>query len=260
MVYFGLIPVPESPVVVGDCAAVQGTRGSVMCPVPAGTVTLCDHQMDKNCSVVDVKPFLLDRLEVSVEEFAACVEAGKCLAEGFRRVTDSEFCNYQAMGRSNHPMNCVHYRTARNYCSFAGKRLPTRAEWIRAASGDDERTYPWGSEKPDCERANYHDIKGRGCGLNMTRPVDSMALGRSAFGPLNMAGNVQEWTATLSWACDSENKSKEEIQADDEAMRHSEGGSFADDERLLRNTYVTIDEQGAMHIGLGIRCARSESE
>jgi formylglycine-generating enzyme required for sulfatase activity len=128
---------------------------------------------------VTLSAFAIDRTEVSQGAYLACVHAGRCSPAG---------CGGGTATR-DHPVACVDWFQARTYCAWDHQRLPTEAEWERAARGGaDTRVFPWGDEEPTCARANFFDC-GRG-----TWPVGS-ACGASPEGALDMAGNVSEWTA-----------------------------------------------------------------
>jgi formylglycine-generating enzyme required for sulfatase activity len=91
-------------------------------------------------------------------------------------------------GRENHPMNEVTWFGARAFCEWRQARLPSEAEWEKAARGTDGRTYPWGETEPTCEMANFAS-----CYYDSI-PVDSYPDWVSPYGAFNMAGNVHEWT------------------------------------------------------------------
>jgi formylglycine-generating enzyme required for sulfatase activity len=145
--------------------------------------------------------YYIDKHEVTVAQYRRCVKAGACT-----RPPKGKWCNYNHPDREDHPVNQVTWYQARAYCAWAGKRLPTEAEWENAARGTGARRYPWGSAPPSCKRVimaynpkRYRPPEpapkvGPGCGRGTTWPVGSRApAGDSPYGLQDMAGNVKEW-------------------------------------------------------------------
>ena len=170
---------------------------------------------------VTLAGYCIDKLEVTVKQYAACAAAKVCPA-ALRTVhppvysdlseRSSLICNSDE--RPDHPINCVDWTQAVAYCKWAGKRLPTEAVWEYAARGPDARIYPWGNDPPSVRHLNACDtecvtmwarIWGLGGskekmfdvsdGWEATAPVGSFPAGASPFGVLDMAGNLAEWTA-----------------------------------------------------------------
>jgi formylglycine-generating enzyme required for sulfatase activity len=162
-----------------------------MVAIPGGTFTMGaadGDEKDKPATRVTLSPYYIDRLEVSAAQYRACVESGKCLP--IEQVWSGTPCNWSVEAKGAHAVNCVNWYQAGQYCEAHGRRLPTEAEWEFAARGTDGRKYPWGDTEPTHALANYGKDYNSGEG---TEPVDSHPEGASAFGLLNMAGNVAEW-------------------------------------------------------------------
>ena len=177
----------------GTCSTVTSTCISVeddMVFVPAGdfvrgcTDETCDPD-ESPSSVVFVSDFEIDRTEVTVAAYMACVADGICIAPGMGYCT-------AAQGIEDLPVNCVTHTKAAAYCAAMGKRLPTEAEWEKAARGTDGRLYPWGDDPPSCELARFGDPD---CSFGLPAPVGSYPDGASPYGALDMAGNLDELVA-----------------------------------------------------------------
>jgi len=103
--------------------------------------------------------------------------------------------NYQRPLFGDYPVISVNWTMARNYCQWRGAKLPTEAQWEKAARGTDERTYPWGEGLYDCSKTNYANCKGD------TTRVGSYETDKSPYGIYDLLGNVEEWMA--DWYLDA---------------------------------------------------------
>jgi formylglycine-generating enzyme required for sulfatase activity len=154
--------------------------GMVMVYVPEGPFTMgsntgSNDQRPEHTVTLDA--FWIDQTEVTNAMYTLCVKAGVC---------DSPF-RQNDPAYSRHPVN-AHWDEAVAYCKLVGARLPTEAEWEKAARGIDGRAYPWGNEAPSCTLANNY-----GC-VGDSKPVGSYPSGASPYGAYDMSGNVWEWT------------------------------------------------------------------
>lgn len=169
--------------------------------IPGGTFDMGCVEADGNCDpenqpahAVTLSPYAIEATEVTVAAYTECVEAGGCTEP-----TSGAPCSYGVSLAAQHPINCVTWQQAVDYCTWKGRRLPTEAEWEFAARSDSGRVYPWGSADATCEFAHMFQMMSEqstfGCDTNDTAPVGSYPTGASAFGLFDMAGNVEEWTA-----------------------------------------------------------------
>jgi len=167
-----------------------GTQPNEMVYIPAGEFTMGtnDRLPDEGpAHAVNLAAYYIDRYEVTNGQYKAFIDA-----TGHKSPAHFENRTYPD-GKVDHPVTEVTWYDARDYCTWAGKRLPTDAEWEKAARGTDARSYPWGNEF-GVNRANTPQYWVALGSEGDTSPVGAFEDGKSAYGLYDMSGNVWEWT------------------------------------------------------------------
>jgi eukaryotic-like serine/threonine-protein kinase len=246
-----------------------------------------------------VASFAIDVFEVTVADWKKCVVAGSC-SENVTVViakretqTDSKewqsFCTYSQTGKENHPMNCVSWKQAVDFCAWEDKRLPTEEEWEWAAKGNEIRKtktlftcspgpyttiedfpmFPWGSGRPRAQHANLADPKSlellKKAGISIkpsawiemdpfptTSPVGYFPKGNSHFGVSDMTGNVAEWVQNDF----EQTLLKKQPLSNRKVIRGSHfatAGSILNHSNLVRHRVSATTQ----HPTVGFRCAKS---
>jgi formylglycine-generating enzyme required for sulfatase activity len=199
--------------------------------------------------------FEIDKYEATVADYEACIQAGACETPS-NKYQDKKYFNYGAPGREKHPINGINWFQAEAFCKWAGKRLPTEAEWEKAARGTDGRTYPWGEAEPTCD---YLVIKKNkfGCDRESTWPVGSKPYGKSPYGVYDMMGNAWEWTADWYQKDYFQSAPSRNPKGPSSGInRVSRGLGWFNDVKDVRvtNRFSAVPTKGPD--GQGVRCAR----
>ena len=196
--------------------------------------------------VVTLDAYWIDRHEVTNAQYTLCVQAGAC--------RPSRLSNDDKYNGGDFPAAGIPWRDAVDYCSWAGVRLPSEAEWEYAARGPESLIYPWGQAFV-CEGGNFLD-ESTGCedGYSGSSPVGSFRQGDSWVGAWDMAGNVWEWVADefSAYAGASVNEANTVTSSDTHILR---GGSWGYTPAFVRAAYRYPVPPEADYLAVGFRCA-----
>jgi formylglycine-generating enzyme required for sulfatase activity/pimeloyl-ACP methyl ester carboxylesterase len=234
--------------------------------IPAGSFQMgCDssnsaetcESREQPLHTVTLSAYYIDKYEVTNARYKACVDAGGCTApRGVDSYTRSPY--YGTSTYADYPVINVTWHQASAFCAWAGRRLPTEAEWEKAARGSsDTRKYPWGDSSPDCTKLNYWPASS-GC-VGDTSRVGSYPSGASPYGVMDMGGNVFEWVndwySSTYYSVSPSNNPQGPATGQYRVLR---GGSWFYYVYYVRSAARYDDLPGYWYYDFGFRCVRSQ--
>ena len=227
---------------------ITGNDGAPAVLAPAGNFTMGDDEESPRRELY-LDAFYIDRFEVTTGRYAKFLAVTGSIRppDGWEELDISRGAELPVVG--------VDWNDAAAYCKWAGRRLPTEAEWEKAARGADNRRYPWGDALPALDRANYDNASPEAYSGGLAA-VGAHAPGRSPFGVDDLAGNAAEWVA--DWYSDSFLRSDVRNPKGPETgtarvVRGS--GRFDPSERLIATKRYHANA-GLRREDIGFRCAR----
>lgn len=235
-------------------AEITGKDGAPMVLVPASEFTMGGEKGDDDevpVHRVYLDTFYLDKFEVTNGRFAKFVDAIQ--SEPPWGFSDKD----TPVTRADRPVRWVSWMDAMGYCLWAGKRLPTEAEWEKAARGTDGRIYPWGNDPPTPAHAVFGLKEG---GEDTVSPVGNRDKGKSPYGAHDLAGNLYEWVT--DWYADdyyanfSKNPAINPRGPSEGTAKAQRGGSYINNAYRLRSSFRTKGDPTEQDPNVGFRCAQ----
>ncbi|MBE0688459.1 MAG: SUMF1/EgtB/PvdO family nonheme iron enzyme [Anaerolineaceae bacterium] len=251
--------------IISESTRISAQDGMEMVFVPNGMFSMGldgGRTDEKPAHEVALDAFWIDRTEVTNAMYRLCMEAGVCTTPGFDKY-------YPYEEYSDFPVVYIRWDQANMYCEWAGRRLPTEAEWEKAARGTDALIYPWGNEAPSSNRLNYARE------IDDIMPVGSFPEGVSPYGAYDLAGNAWEWVADWYDAhYYSISPQSNPTGPEDGNLRVCRGGSWIDYKGTVRSVQRASDmcvlkdpanasykyRRGFVDNDLSFRCALDDTD
>lgn len=260
------------------CASQVATKtnpidGQVMVRVPGGEFTMGTNveqaatlaskfgiqtsalNMEAPQSSLPLGEFWIDQMPVTNAEYKKFLDANADHPVPFvddplaRSFNWDERARIFPASRGAYPVVLVSWYDAGAYCKWAGKRLPTEAEWEKAARGTDARLYPWGNAW-DATKANTAESR-----IGDATPVGQFTTGSSPYGALDMVGNVWQWTSSLDKPYPYQpTDGREDLQA--QGLRVVRGGAWLFGAAITRTSMRNAFEPNDVSLSIGFRCAQ----
>lgn len=248
--------IPATPTL--DPMTIFGKDGATLLYVPAGEYSMGSDNTESDEApfhTVFLDAFWIDKTEVTVRMYTLCVDAGAC-KEPTNKKSFSHPDYYGNVEFDNYPVIYVDWDMAKAYCEWADRRLPTEAEWEKAARGPAANDYPWGNTAPSADILNFD--RNVGDVTNVGKYLD----GKSAYGVLDMAGNVWEWVN--DWYDDTyyqDSDSMNPLGPDSDTLRYRvlRGSSWTDGSNVVRSSNRFKNYPYTSNYDIGFRCAFSDA-
>ena len=244
-----MVRVTSGPFLMGTSAAQESDLIKKL-GLPPNTLT---NEMPQ--STLALSEFYIDQTPITNADYKKFIDSDPAREVPFLSLPQAQPANWDRQARAfpspraQYPVVLVSWKDATAYCRWAGKRLPTEAEWEKAARGDDGRYWPWGNEW-EATRAN-----GAESGLQDATPVGKFPTGASPYGALDMAGNVWQWTSTLDGAYPYQPTDGREDQSA-AGMRVTRGGAFLFGAAFTRTPVRSRFNPDGVSLSIGFRCVQ----